>query len=81
MRIRHLSLGKKLINLKKEHPMSAIFGGLIFILTIFALVDVLRNEFIGSNKIIWLLTVILLPVIGFILYFFIGREQRVISES
>lgn len=61
--------------------MSAIFGGLIFILTIFALVDVLRNEFIGSNKIIWLLTVILLPVIGFILYFFIGREQRVISES
>lgn len=31
----------------------------------------------GSNKIVWLLVVIFLPVIGFILYFLIGRNQKV----
>lgn len=44
---------------------------------IIALVDILRSEFTGSNKIVWLLVVIFLPVIGFILYFLIGRNQKV----
>lgn len=42
-----------------------------------AFVDVLRSEFTGSNKIVWLLAVILVPFIGPIAYFFIGRKQKV----
>ena len=42
-----------------------------------ALVDVLRSEFTGSNKIVWLIVVILLPFVGPIAYFFIGRKQKV----
>lgn len=48
-----------------------------FAFWIWALVDILRNEFTGSNKIIWLLAVIMVPMIGMILYWFIGREQKI----
>ena len=46
-------------------------------LMLIAFVDILRSEFTGSNKIVWLIAVILVPVIGPIAYFFIGRKQKV----
>ena len=48
-----------------------------FAFWIWALVDILRNEFTGSNKIIWLLAVVMVPLLGMILYWFIGREQKI----
>jgi 4-amino-4-deoxy-L-arabinose transferase-like glycosyltransferase len=43
-----------------------------------ALIDVLRNEFKApNNKLIWLLTLVLVPVLGCVLYFFIGRKQKI----
>lgn len=63
---------------------SGLFGILFFILFIvpfvlwiWALVDIVRSEFTGYNKIIWLLLVIFLPVLGLILYYFIGRKQKI----
>jgi hypothetical protein len=47
------------------------------IIPIIALVDVLRNEFMGNNKIIWVLVILLSWIIGAILYFFIGRNQKI----
>jgi hypothetical protein len=44
---------------------------------IIALVDILRNEFTNNNKIIWVLVVLLSWIIGAILYFFIGRNQKI----
>jgi len=41
-----------------------------------ALVDVSKNEFTGNNKIIWLLVVIFIPF-GMVIYFVVGRKQRV----
>jgi hypothetical protein len=56
----------------------ALFLGIIpFILWLWALIDILKNEFTGDNKILWVLVVILVPLIGFILYFFIGRDQKI----
>ena len=46
-------------------------------LTIMALVDILRNEFSGNNKIGWVLVVLLLNFFGAILYFVIGRKQKI----
>ncbi len=60
--------------------MSAAIGIVVFILWIWALVDVLRNDFRNGNKVIWLLTVILLPGVGIVLYFLIGRCQKVGNE-
>ena len=58
-------------------PMELIFLGILLLPWIIALVDILRSEFTGSNKIVWLLVVIFLPVIGFLLYFLIGRKQKI----
>jgi uncharacterized membrane protein YhaH (DUF805 family) len=42
-----------------------------------ALIDVLKSEFKDNNKLIWLLTVILVPFIGAIVYFAIGKKQKI----
>lgn len=47
------------------------------IIPIIALVDILKNEFTGNNKLIWVLVVLLSWIIGAILYFFIGRNQKI----
>ncbi|MFI1745948.1 PLD nuclease N-terminal domain-containing protein [Thalassobellus sediminis] len=44
--------------------------------TIIALVDILKNEFTGNNKIVWLLVVLFTNFFGAILYFLIGRKQK-----
>jgi hypothetical protein len=47
------------------------------VLWIIALVDIVRNDFPGSNeKLIWILIVLFAPFIGSILYFAIGRKNR-----
>lgn len=48
---------------------------------VWALVDILKSEFVGLNKLIWLALVIFLPLIGVILYYFIGREQKLSSPN
>jgi hypothetical protein len=47
------------------------------IIPIIALVDILKNEFTGNNKLIWVLVVLLSWIIGAILYFIIGRNQKI----
>lgn len=47
------------------------------IIPIIALVDVLKSEFTGNNKLIWVLVILLSWIIGAILYFFIGRNQKI----
>jgi len=49
------------------------------ILWLRVLVDILKNEFTDNNKITWLLIVIFIPVIGMILYFFVGKKQKIIK--
>ncbi|MFN8363131.1 MAG: PLDc N-terminal domain-containing protein [Cloacibacterium normanense] len=47
------------------------------VLWIFALIDILKATFKDStNKIIWVLIVLLLPVLRFILYFILGYQQK-----
>lgn len=58
-------------------PLLIILAGIG--LFIYALVDIIRSEFQGNNKIIWLLVLLLLPPIGTILYLIIGRKQKLIA--
>lgn len=56
----------------------SVFLLLPTLLWIIALVDILKSNFKDSNnKILWVLVVILLPVIGSILYFIIGKNQKI----
>lgn len=51
------------------------------ILFLWALVDALTSEFIEkNNKLIWIAVIILLPLLGSILYFTIGRNQRALAR-
>lgn len=51
---------------------------IIFLIPLFALIDILRNQFKdSSNKIIWALIVLFFPVLGGILYFLFGVKQKV----
>ncbi|WP_338149256.1 PLD nuclease N-terminal domain-containing protein [Aequorivita vitellina] len=49
---------------------------IVSILPIVALIDIIQNEFTGSNKLIWVLVVLFLPMFGSIMYFFMGKDQR-----
>lgn len=49
---------------------------------VLALIEIVQSEFQDKNeRIIWLLLVILLPFIGTILYYAIGRKQRLDAGS
>jgi hypothetical protein len=53
---------------------------LILIYLIFwviAFVDIMKSEFRGNDKIIWLLAMIFAPILGLVCYFIIGRKQKV----
>jgi len=55
-----------------------LWGLLVLILWIWALVDIIKSRFNSdTTKIIWIVVVILLPLLGSILYLIIGRGQRV----
>jgi hypothetical protein len=45
--------------------------------TLIALIDILRSDFKGNNKIVWVLVVLLINFFGAILYFLIGRQQKI----
>lgn len=47
------------------------------ILCVVALLDILRSEFTGYNKLVWLLAVIFFPLLGSLAYFVFGRKQKV----
>ena len=57
--------------------LGALLGFVVFILWIWALIDILKSDFKDNiNKIIWLLVVFVLNFLGVLLYYFIGREQK-----
>lgn len=47
------------------------------ILCVVALLDILRSEFTGYNKLVWLVAVVFFPLIGSLAYFVFGRKQKV----
>ncbi|GMQ30060.1 PLDc N-terminal domain-containing protein [Algoriphagus confluentis] len=55
--------------------MLKILGFLVYAFTIY---DVVTSRFANSNdKLIWILIVLLLPLLGTILWFAIGRNKRI----
>lgn len=46
------------------------------VLPIIALIDIIKNEFTGNNKLIWILIVLFTGIIGAILYYFLGKKHK-----
>lgn len=48
------------------------------LVTLLALIDAIRSDFVKDiNKLIWIFVIICVPFIGSVLYFFLGRSQKV----
>ena len=55
-----------------------VLGGLLILLfPLLALISVLKNDFPGNDKIIWVLVIIFLPFFGSLLYFMVGRGRQI----
>ena len=49
----------------------------VMLIPLMALIDILKSKFDGNNKIVWVLVALFFPFIGAVLYFAIGRNQRI----
>lgn len=47
------------------------------ILWIVALIDIVKSNFDGNNKLTWVIIVVFLPVLGALLYLLVGRNQKI----
>ncbi|QEQ97510.1 PLDc N-terminal domain-containing protein [Neptunomonas concharum] len=55
---------------------SGILGLLILIFDIWAVIQTLQSPTSTGTKLLWVLLILLLPVIGLILWFFMGPRGR-----
>lgn len=54
-----------------------IFGLIILALDILAIANILTSSYSFGGKFLWILVVLLLPILGMVLYFLLGRRGRV----
>jgi Phospholipase_D-nuclease N-terminal len=53
-----------------------IFGLIVVALDIWAVVNIIGSQASGGAKILWTLLIIVLPIVGFIIWFFAGPRSR-----
>lgn len=56
--------------------MGGLIGLIIIVLDIIAIVDLFKSAKENSKKILWLILILILPLIGMILYFLVGKEKK-----
>jgi hypothetical protein len=54
----------------------SILGLLVLVLDIIAIVSVLQSSMDTGNKALWIILILLLPVIGMVLYFLLGKKPN-----
>jgi hypothetical protein len=54
--------------------MFSLFSIVIFVLDILAIIEVLKSSKSSGDKILWVLVICLLPIVGLLLYYFIGKK-------
>lgn len=47
---------------------------------IYVLIDILKSSFKKNDKMIWVLVVLLIPILGSVLYLFIGKKTEIKTE-
>ena len=57
-------------------PYGGVLGVLILIGDVWALINILQSTSANDKKILWVVVVVLLPLLGLILWFFMGPRNR-----
>ncbi len=55
--------------------MGKIIGLIILVLDILAIVDCVKSNKSGGQKALWIILILVLPLLGLILYHFIGKKK------
>lgn len=55
--------------------MGGLIGLIILVLDIVAIVDLFKSVKDAGKKVLWLVLILVLPVVGMVLYFLIGKKQ------
>jgi hypothetical protein len=55
--------------------MEFLFGLIIFILDIWAIINVIQSRESGLAKLVWFLVILFLPLLGLIAWFFFGPRK------
>ena len=54
---------------------SGLFGLILLILVIYAIIKTVESRVATGAKVLWVLLLLFLPVLGFILWFFLGPRS------
>ncbi len=55
--------------------MGGLLGLIIVVLDIIAIVDAVKSSMSAGKKALWVVLVLVLPVVGMILYFLVGKKK------
>lgn len=61
---------------REEVALEFIFGLIVLALDIWAIVNIVGSAASTGAKILWTLLIIILPIVGFIIWFFAGPRSR-----
>ena len=54
-------------------------GGLLSIVTlvlyVIAIIDALKSSLETSKKVLWIIVILILPILGAVIYYFVGRKK------
>jgi hypothetical protein len=74
IRISHTKTQSKPSQKQGEGIMKGLLSLVILVLDIIAIIDVIKGSMDTVKKVLWIVLIILLPVIGLILYYLLGRK-------
>lgn len=57
------------------YGINSIWGLIVLIADIWAIINIFQSGATTGTKVAWILVVLLLPVLGFILWFFLGPKS------
>jgi len=55
--------------------MSGILGFIVFVLDVWAIIQIWNSKAEDFHKAVWIATVVFLPVMGFIIWWFVGPKS------
>jgi len=56
--------------------MKGLLGLIILVLDIIAIVDAAKSSMNTGKKVLWIILILILPVVGLILYYLVGKEKK-----
>ena len=54
--------------------MTGLLGLVVLVLDIIAIIDCVKRSMDTGKKVLWIIVILVLPVLGMVLYFLLGRK-------